>query len=115
MFLQSNLNICNKILARIHQWINLYEIDLTCKYKGQPNKRYEMKYKIYLCIKCIGASEESLVTHLLIRLRLLTHVRFFSKTWSDNFRSVLTYGNEQESREKIFHNRAKIIHFPENV
>ena len=89
----------------------LYEIDSTCKYKGQPNKRYEMKYKIYLCIKCIGASEESLVTHLLIRLRLLTHVRFFSKTWSDNFRSVLIYGKEQESRKKCFITVQKLFTF----
>ena len=33
---------------------------------------------------------------------------FFLKTWSDTFRSVLLYGKEQESREKVFHNRAKI-------
>ena len=30
----------------------------------------------------------------------------FLKTWSDNFRSVLIYGKEQESRKKIY-NRAK--------
>ena len=48
-------------------------------------------------------------------LRLLTHVGFFSKTWSDTFRSVLMYEKEQESRRKIFHNRAKIIHLPEKV
>ena len=39
-------------------------------------------------------------------LRLLTHVGFFSKTWSDTFRSVLIYRKEQESG-KIFRNRAK--------
>ena len=32
---------------------------------------------------------------------------FFSKTWSDTFRSVLVYGKGQESRQKIFHNREK--------
>ena len=31
-------------------------------------------------------------------LRLLTHVRFSSKTGSDTFRSVLTHGKKQESR-----------------
>ena len=38
-------------------------------------------------------------------LRLLTHVGFCSKTWSDTFRSVLIYGKEQKS-QKIFHNRS---------
>ena len=40
-------------------------------------------------------------------LMLLTHVGFFWKMWSDTFKSVLVYGKEQESRRKIFHNRAK--------
>ena len=40
-------------------------------------------------------------------LKSLTHVGFCSKSWSDTFRSVLVYGKEQESRKKIFHNRAK--------
>ena len=31
---------------------------------------------------------------------------FFSKTWSDTFRSVLVYEKEQNSRKNI-HNRAK--------
>ena len=35
-----------------------------------------------------------------IKLRLLTHVGFFSKTWSDNFRCVSIYGKEQEFRKK---------------
>ena len=39
---------------------------------------------------------------------------FFSKTWSDTFRSVLVYGKEQESREKYFINVQK-IHLPEKV
>ena len=34
-------------------------------------------------------------------LKLLTRVRFFSKTGSDTFRSVLIYGKEQESRKSI--------------
>ena len=33
-------------------------------------------------------------------------LNFFSKTWSDTFRSVLVYGKEQKSR-KTCHNRAK--------
>ena len=36
---------------------------------------------------------------------------FFSKTLSDNFKRVLIYGKDQESRNKIFRNRAKNIHF----
>ena len=38
----------------------------------------------------------------------------FSKTSSDNLRSVLIYGKEQECRKKI-HNRTKNIHLHENV
>ena len=49
-----------------------------------------------------------------LKLRLLTHVRFFLKTGSDTFRSVLIYGKEQESRKKIFVIVQK-IHLPEKV
>ena len=35
---------------------------------------------------------------LLIFLRLLTHVGFFSKKRSDNFRSVLMYGKESQKK-----------------
>ena len=45
--------------------------------------------------------------------RLLTHVRFFLKTWSHNFKSVLVYVKEQEFEKKC-HNHAKNIQFPEN-
>ena len=44
---------------------------------------------------------------------MLSHVGFFSKTWSDTFKSVLTYGKKQES-QKVFHNRAK-NRLPDNV
>ena len=44
-------------------------------------------------------------------LRLLTRVRFFSKTGSDTFKSVLIYGKEQESRKKNIHHRAKNFTF----
>ena len=33
--------------------------------------------------------------------KVLTNVGFFSKTWSDTFRSVLVFEQEQESRKKI--------------
>ena len=36
-----------------------------------------------------------------VSLRLLTHVGFFSKKWSDTFRNVLICGKEQESDEKV--------------
>ena len=48
-------------------------------------------------------------------LRLLTHVRFFSKTESDTFRSVFIYGKEQEFGKKVFHNRAKKSSFREGL
>ena len=49
-------------------------------------------------------------------LRLLTHVGFFSKTWSDTFINVLIYGGEQARISKtIFHNSAKQFHLPEKV
>ena len=41
------------------------------------------------------------------RVKVVDSCRIYSKTWSDTFRSVLIYGKEQESRKKIFHNRAK--------
>ena len=64
--------------------------------------------------RCRQSQDETLrgLYHPFCFLRLLTHVRFFSKTWSDNFRSVSIYGKEQESRKKKkFHNRAKIFTF----
>ena len=54
----------------------------------------------------------------LVVLRSLTCVGISSKTGSDTFKSVLlhrtTYGKEQESWKKIFHNLAK-NHLPEKV
>ena len=47
-------------------------------------------------------------------LRLLTHVRFFSKTWSNTFRNVLVYVKEQESQKDISE-PCKKIHVPEKV
>ena len=38
-----------------------------------------------------------------------------STEWSDTFRSSFVYGKEQESRKKIYHNRANESHFPEEV
>ena len=46
-------------------------------------------------------------------LRLLTHFGFFSKTGSDTFGSVLIYGKEQESRQKII--TVQKIDLPESV
>ena len=42
-----------------------------------------------------------------IQLKLLTHVRFFSKTRPDTFRSVLIYEKGQEPPKKVFYNHAK--------
>ena len=39
---------------------------------------------------------------------------FFSKTWSDTFRSALVYGNEQEFQKKSFITVQK-IHPPERI
>ena len=35
--------------------------------------------------------------------------------WSDTFRSFFAYGKKQESRKKIYHNRAKKFHLPAEV
>ena len=35
--------------------------------------------------------------------------------WSDTFRRFFEYGKKQESRKKIYHNRAKKFHLPEDV
>ena len=48
-------------------------------------------------------------------LRLLTHVGISSKTSSDTFRSVLVYGQGQESRKKNISLPSKRIHVPEKV
>ena len=48
------------------------------------------------------------------QLRLLTHVGFFSKTWSDTFKSVLKV-EWVKNLENQFHNRAKKIHLLEKV
>ena len=49
------------------------------------------------------------------KLRLLTHVGFFSKTWSDTFKSVLVCEKEQEPRKKLISLPYKNIHLPEKV
>ena len=54
-------------------------------------------------------------SHLTCHLRLLAHVGFFSKTWSDNFRSVLIHGKDQESGKKYFIAVQKNIHLSENI
>ena len=38
-----------------------------------------------------------------------------SAEWSDVFRSFFVYGKKQESIKKIYHNRAKKFHLPEEV
>ena len=38
---------------------------------------------------------------LRIHFKVADSYRIFSKTWSDNFRSVLIYGKEQESQKNI--------------
>ena len=50
---------------------------------------------------CVQASLQCVGIMIKIELRLLNHVGIFSKTVSDAFRSVLIYGNVQESRKNI--------------
>ena len=47
-------------------------------------------------------------------IKVVDSCRIFSKTWSDTFRSVLVYGNVQESRKKYFITVQK-IYLPEKV
>ena len=65
----------------------------------------EARFKIFTQQWLLG-NIKYFVSFKLKSLRLLTHVRLFSKTGSNTFRSVLIYEKEQESR-KIFHDCAK--------